>query len=309
MVKGDYMHSKFIRLTYVLILAAILLIAGGCAHEMPQKPDESIKQSDASEEKGDIAIAVEELKIALTIDPNNSVAKEKLNKLIIKQAKLAEEHYKAGLALKQTNLQGAKKEFLAALRIRTDYQEAMKELKNLQLESSEATLQVRAKREASVARTQEKVKITYEETVEETATDRAIALFEDGDYAAAINEFQKARSHSPNDPEIQRYLNLCWYNIGVSHYKKGEYSKALNAFTKVKKGFEDTDNYEKKCRSEQKKQVETLYKLGLKFFREQKLKEAIARWNEVLVLEPGHLKAKEYIEKANKLESALKKQH
>lgn len=318
--KGSCMYSGIIRSTFVCVSAAILLIAGGCAHDAPKiaeepikppkMPDESIQKSAALEFKGDITFAVEELKIALTIDPANQAAREQLSRLMEKRDKLAEGHYKAGLALKNTNLQGAKREFLMALRIRTDYQDAMKELKNLQLESSEATLQVRAKREAAASlRSQERAKTTYEEVDEETQTDRAIAIFEDGDYAGAIQELQKAKSHAPNDPEIAKYLNLSWYNLGITLFKKTEYQKALDAFAKVKKGFESLDSYEKKCRNELKNRVEELYKQGMKFFREQNLKEAVARWNAVLEIEPGHQKAKEYIEKANKLETALKKRN
>lgn len=311
------MRFRYISLTTVPILLGMLLLAVGCARNeqlrsvqsFPKQPEESIKSSTVLEDKGDIAAAVEELKIALTLDPNNQKAKEQLGRLTEKRNRLAGEHFQAGMALKQTDLQAAKREFLAALRIRTDYQQAMQELKNLQLESSEATLQARAKKEAeATVRAHERGQTAYEETIEETTFDRAVALFEDGDYAAAAQEFQRAKTHAPNDHEIQRYLNLCWYNLGIAYFKKKECRKAVDSFSKVKKGFEGVDEYLRKCRSGLKHDAEEVYKLGLKFYREQKLPEAIARWHAVLDLEPEHLKAKEYIEKAKKLQNALKNQ-
>lgn len=311
------MRSGYISSFFIPILLSLLLMAGGCAHvesvrkvqDFPKQPEDSMKSSTVLEDKGDISAAVEELKIALTLDPDNLKAKEQLGRLVEKRNKLAGEHYQAGMALKQSDLQGAKREFLMALRIRSDYQDAMLELKNLQLESSEATLQVRAKREAaSAVRANERSQASYEEAADETTFERAVSLFEDGDYATAIHEFQKAKSHSPNDSEIQRYLNLCWYDLGIALSRKKEYRKALEAFSKVKKGFENVDDYLKKSRSGLKQQAEELYKLGLKFFREQKLQDAISRWNAVLEIEPDHLKSKEYIEKAKKLQKALKNQ-
>lgn len=311
------MRSDCISFNYGALLLGTLLLIGGCAQiesarmvqSFPKQPEASMQSSTDLEGKGDISAAVEELKIALTLDPDNQKAKQQLARLIEKRNKLAEEHYQAGMKMKQTDLQGAKREFLAALRVRTDFQEAMLELKNLQLESSEATLQVRAKREAQLAaRTQERSQIATEEDVEETSFDRAVSLFEDGDYAAAAHEFQKAKSHAPNDPEIHRYLNLCYYDLGLAQFKKKDYKKALDSFAKVKKGFEGVDDYVKRCRSGLRHQAEDLYKLGLKFFREQNLQEAIIRWNGVLEIEPEHHKAKEYIEKAKKLQNALKKQ-
>jgi hypothetical protein len=53
--------------------------------------------------------------------------------------------------------------------------------------------------------------------------------------------------------------------------------------------------------------ADEFYRAGLKFYREQKLNEAIVKWNTVLDIEPDHQKAKEYILKSKKLLQALKK--
>lgn len=295
----------------LIMFFPVLLLAGGCAHEapkpevvFPKPPEESIKSSSEFEQKGDLTAAVERLKIALTIDPGNIRAQEELKRLLIKRNIEAEKRYRAGLALKELNPDAARKEFLAALRIRSDYMEAVRALKDLQLEASEATLQARAKKEAA-SKTHPKNQPPDDVLLEETYLDTAIALYDDGNYSSAIQELQKAKSHSPNDPEVNKYLNLSWYNSGIVWFKKKEYRKALDAFAMVKKKFENVDDYIRKSRQALKNEAEDLYKMGLKFFREQKLQDAISKWNAVLAINPDHHKAKEYIEKAKKLLNAL----
>ncbi len=296
--------------TRLLLLLAILF-AGGCAHTpvttFPELPEASIKSSSEFEQKGNLTAAVERLKIALTIDPANTRAQEELKRLMLKRNIEAEKRYKAGLALRESDSDGARKEFIAALRIRSDYMEAVKALKDLQLESSEATLQVRARKEAA-SRQQTKNQQQEEESLDDTHLDTAIAFYDDGNYASAIQELQRAKLRTPNDPEVNKYLNLSWYNSGIAWFNKKDYHKALDAFSMVKKKFENVDDYIRKCRQSMKNVAEDLYKMGLKFFREQKLQAAIEKWNAVLVINPDHTKAKEYIEKTKKLLNALQEQ-
>jgi len=183
----------------------------------------------------------------------------------------------------------------------------MRALKNLQLESSEASLRARIKKQATPSPNKAQADVAEDyETV--SYMDAAISFYEEGDYTSAIRELQKVRTRYPRDPEITRYLNLSWYNLGISSFNKKDYFKALDLFSNVKSDFERVNEYVKKCRQELKKNAENLYKDGLKFYREQKLQEAINKWNLVLKIDSGHQKAREYIEKATKLLETLKKQ-
>jgi tetratricopeptide (TPR) repeat protein len=290
--------------------ALALPLVAGCAgmfgnSTFEKLPEASVQTSSIMEEQGDITLAVEELKIALTIDPDNKKAQGELKRLLEKRNFEAEKRFKAGMALRDKDPARAAKEYLAALRIRSDYPEAVAELKNLQLESSEATIQARADNKAAIAA---KAKAMEEDDDEATYLETAIAFYEDGDYTSAIKELQEAKGRYPNDPEIHRYLNLSWYHSGIIWFKKKDYRKALDAFGRVKKGFESVDDYTRQSRQALKGSAEDLYKMGLKFFREQKLSEAIGKWQAALEIEPQHQKAREYIEKARKLQEALRKQ-
>ena len=109
-------------------LLSTLLISAGCAHNnAPGKAfaEQTVKASSTHEKKGDLVKAVEELKIALVVDPGNSKAREELNRITVKRNLEADKHLKAGIAVRDSNPQGARKEFVAALRIRGDYPEAV----------------------------------------------------------------------------------------------------------------------------------------------------------------------------------------
>jgi tetratricopeptide (TPR) repeat protein len=301
-------HSLKFRFSFLIYLA--ILVSPGCAllgqDSFSKLPEESVKTSSVKEEEGDITTAVEKLKIALTIDPHNAKAQSELRRLIEKRDSEAEKRFEAGMKIRQTDPARAGKEFIAALRIRSDYPEAVRALKDLQLESSEATIEARAEKAAAGAAKAHPGQGAEEE--ESNYLETAISYYEDADYASAIKELQKAKSHYPNDPEISRYLNLSWYNSGILWYKKKDYKKALESFSKVKKGFEGVDDYVRKSRSSLKGMADDMYKQGLKFYREQKLQPAIEKWHLVLEIEPDHHKAKEYIEKAKKLQDALNRQ-
>ena len=239
-----------------LFLLCVFLLPAGCAHNARQAADEAfvqrlMKSSSVLEQKSDIAKALEELKIALTIDPENDKAREELNRLLIKRDLEAEKHFKAGTAVRNSNPQAAHKEYLEALRIRSDHREALMALRELHCISSEGIVQARLKREAKVASSKGHNKIQDEDEdsfSEDYSLDIAISSFEDGDYARAIREFEKMKARFPDDPDIQIYLDRSWYNTGMVWFAKKDYKKAIASFSNVRKGFGRIDEYMLKCR-------------------------------------------------------------
>ncbi len=233
----------------------VLLISAGCAHiDAPGKAfaEQTVQTSSTLEKKGEFAKAVEELKVALAADPDNSSVREKLSRLIVKRDQEAARHFKAGIALPDSNPKGAKKEFLEALRIRGDYPEAVTALRGLQLESAEDRIRVRTRKEArhAAARAHEKTEAAEDEADgEDYSLDVAISSFDTGDYDTAIHEFGKMKARYPNDPDIQLYLDRSWYNAGIALFTKKDYSKALASFAKVPKGFDRVNEYTAACRS------------------------------------------------------------
>lgn len=262
----------------------------------PFKPlwESHIKKASDLEQKGNLSAAAEELKIALTIYPDDSDTKEKLRQIAEARDRAAEKRYKKGLSLKKSDPSAAASEFLAALRIKPDYHAAVDELRGHHLAYAQHKLQGRSGSHEVEAAGDDPLEI-------------AITFYNDGDYKSAIEEFLKAKSQYPKNQDVIKYLNLSYYNSGINYYEKKEYKQALDMFLSVKSGFEKVNEYIKKTRSGLVKTAEDLYKMGLKFYREQQLNEAIAQWKNVLEIAPNHAKAKEYIERAKKLLESLKK--
>ncbi|NVN91256.1 MAG: hypothetical protein HXX11_11735 [Desulfuromonadales bacterium] len=237
-------------------LFGVLLVCAGCAHEDAQVKvftEQTVKVSSNFEKRGYLDNAVEELMVANAVAPDNPVVLGELNRMVVKRNREAEKHFKAGLALRESDPRGARKELIEALKIHNDYPEAVAELKKIQLESAESVIQARSRREENLVapRMQEKVEPTEEEEVESEnySLDIAISSFEKGNYDTAIREFGKMKARYPHDPDIQSYLDRSWYNSGISWFMKKEYRRALTSFSKVPKGFERVEDYLAKCRA------------------------------------------------------------
>ncbi|MFA7061110.1 MAG: hypothetical protein WC156_09850 [Pedobacter sp.] len=252
-VSSNHYHRPY---SPVLFLIFVFLMAAGCTHMEKQAPGAAevkqlVETSTTMERHGDIVSAVEDLKIALTIDPDNRKARAELNRLIIERNRNAEQHYRAGISARNSNAQEARKEFLAALRLRPDYMEPITALRELQLVTAEAIIQVRLQKEAAHTSTRLKSKVHSEEEeldMETYSLDIAVSAFEGGDYVAAIRQFSKMKTRYPNDPDIQAYLDRSWYNNGIALFNKKSYKRALESFSKVPKGFDNVGDYMAKCR-------------------------------------------------------------
>jgi len=254
----------------VLLLFCALLVSQGCAHRIEtesekgiwsQFVDQATQAALVYEKKGEIADAVQELNIALTIDPENVKSREELHRLMGMRDLEAEKHFRSGMALRGYNRREAQKQFLVALRIRPDYQQAITGLRDLQLMSAEAIIQARLKKEAATeAHRKTEGSITGHKTKAEEPTDEeeadiqsyslnvAISAYENGDYVTAIREFEKMKALYPRDPDIKAYLNRSWYNHGVALFNKRDYKNALHSFSKLPKGYSSVNEYIAKCK-------------------------------------------------------------
>ena len=232
----------------------IFLLSPGCAHDAaPGKAfaEQTVQASSTQERKGELVHAVDDLKVALAADPDNSTIRDELNRLVEKRNREAEKHYKAGLALLDSNPKGARKELVEALRIRDDYPEAASALRRLQLTLAESAIDTRSRKEARLAAEKAKAEAEEDEesSGEEYSLDTAISSFDRGDFDTAILEFSKMKARYPNDPDIQAYLDRSCYNSGVAWFNKKDYNRALASFARVPKGFEHVDEYVAHCKT------------------------------------------------------------
>ncbi|BBO67180.1 hypothetical protein DSCA_11100 [Desulfosarcina alkanivorans] len=111
-------------------LGLLLLIMWGC--QTPQAPREKdkqanayIEQAHAYEAQGNLVEALEQYKLAGTIEPDETIIIDSIERLEKELDRLAETHYQAGLRFRDKGKWDlAKKEFLKALRYRPDHEKA-----------------------------------------------------------------------------------------------------------------------------------------------------------------------------------------
>jgi nucleoid-associated protein YgaU len=117
----------------------VFALVTGCA-EVPTKPpaelpDRYITKAQELEAQGDLVEALEQYKVALTVDPGNQLAKEKVSQLESTLGELAEKHFQDGVAFRRKGeYNRARQEFLTALRYNPDHPEAKNMLKERAIE-------------------------------------------------------------------------------------------------------------------------------------------------------------------------------
>ena len=123
------MKNKAVMVGFLFLFAVV----AGCA-QAPTKPsadlpDQYISKAQEFEARGDLVEALEQYKVALTVDPQNQLAKEKASQLESTLGELAEKHYQNGLAFhRKGEYNRARQEFLTTLRYNPDHPEAEKML-------------------------------------------------------------------------------------------------------------------------------------------------------------------------------------
>ena len=126
-------HKLRISVVPLLVVAAFL---AACVATGPKtrKPDpklaaQYITQARQLEEQGDLTGALEQYKLALTVDPENAPAEENRARLHQKLMQLADERYQLGMKYhSQGKYSLARKEFLTALKFNPDHPDAPKML-------------------------------------------------------------------------------------------------------------------------------------------------------------------------------------
>jgi tetratricopeptide (TPR) repeat protein len=125
----------------VILCVLIGVMIGGCAgikgiKEKFLGPNKKelvqtyMRSGQEYENKGDLVQALKQYKLALTVDPKNQEAIEKIGVLEKNMRILAQEHYRNGIKLrKKGKYHLARKEFLTALELQPDHLEALRALK------------------------------------------------------------------------------------------------------------------------------------------------------------------------------------
>jgi len=121
------------------------------------------------------------------------------------------------------------------------------------------------------------------------------------DYGDAIGTIDKFLVGKPGDREGLTVKKQALYGQAKSQLDGKQYAESIQSLTlltKLQPEYEDSSALLKQARA---RMIEQHYTQGVRFYREEKLKEAIAEWRLVLEMDPGHANARRNIDQAEKL--------
>ena len=134
---------------------------------------------------------------------------------------------------------------------------------------------------------------------------------ENRNYGQALADVDRLLASNPRHPEGTDLKKSILYALGKSQLEDKHYDdslKSLTQLTKLAPNYEDSAALLRQARG---RAVQQHYAEGLRFYREEKLEEAITEWKVVLDLDPRHPSARKNIEQAEailkRLEERLKR--
>jgi tetratricopeptide (TPR) repeat protein len=124
-------------------------------------------------------------------------------------------------------------------------------------------------------------------------------------YTAALSDVDKFLAQNPSSTEGLALKKQVLYSMGKTQYDQKNYEAAyrsLTQLTKLTPSYEDSGAL---IQDSRRKLIDQHYSQGIRFYREEKLREAIDEWRLVLELDPQHVNAKRNIEQSEKLLKGL----
>lgn len=124
---------------------------------------------------------------------------------------------------------------------------------------------------------------------------------ERSDYPDAIATVDKFLSGKPGDREGLTLKKHALYGQAKSQMDARQYPESiqsLNQLARLQPDYEDVPSLLRQART---RIIEQHYTQGVRFYREEKLKEAIAEWRVVLEMDPSNANARRNIDQAEKL--------
>lgn len=134
--------------------------------------------------------------------------------------------------------------------------------------------------------------------------DNGSDLFKEKKYQEAIAEFKKVLDSFPDDEVAVDYSYRSYFNMGLVLFEKKDYLSARNQFEEsLRYNYDCLEcfDYIKKCES---LYMEVHYKMGMQYYGNEQLVEAIREWELVQLMDSNYKKVDYLI---NKAKTILKK--
>jgi tetratricopeptide (TPR) repeat protein len=124
-------------------------------------------------------------------------------------------------------------------------------------------------------------------------------------YTAALSDIDRFLAQNPGNAEGLAVRKQALYGVAKSQFDSKNYDgayRSLSELAKVAPGYEDSATLIQESR---RRMIDQHYSQGIRFYREEKLQEAIAEWRIVLELDPQHANARKNIDQSEKLLKGL----
>jgi tetratricopeptide (TPR) repeat protein len=124
---------------------------------------------------------------------------------------------------------------------------------------------------------------------------------ERSDYPDALGTVDKYLAGKPGDREGLTLKKQALYGQAKGQIEARQYPESIQSLTllaRLQPDYEDAPALLKQART---RLVEQHYTQGVRFYREEKLKEAISEWRVVLEMDPNHANARRNIDQAERL--------
>jgi tetratricopeptide (TPR) repeat protein len=124
---------------------------------------------------------------------------------------------------------------------------------------------------------------------------------ERSDYPDAIATVDKFLTGKPGDREGLTVKKQALYGQAKSQMEARQYGESIQSLTQLTRLQPDYEDAPALLRQARTRIIEQHYTQGVRFYREEKLREAIAEWRVVLEMDPGNANARRNIDQAEKL--------
>jgi len=268
------------------------------------------QRADAAERSGDLRQALDEWKIALTLQPDDPVARAARARVTAQIEQAVSDRVRQGReALGRGDRDGARRQYLAALALDPANRTAFDGLRSVVTEVRLAALQ--AQPALAAATPPRSRRAAPERGAPDLAPEDAEELnpvlleareaFDRGQYAVVLADVEKLLTLNPRNAEAVELQKAALYREGkqqIDRKNDQESVRTLTTLAKIDPAYEDSAAILTQARG---RLAQRYYAEGLQLFRDEKLEEAIARWRTVLDYDPGHASAKKNIEQAERM--------
>ena len=121
------------------------------------------------------------------------------------------------------------------------------------------------------------------------------------DFNQALSDLDQLLSSSPRNAEALNLKKQVLYSQGKLQLDQRKYKDSfatLNQLAKIAPNYEDSATLLRQTRT---RLVEEYYNSGIRYYREEKLPEAITQWKAVLEIDPQHVNARKNLDQAERL--------